>query len=40
MTSLFDSSSGHEAMRKLPEGFRYRPELISPEDEAALLDRV
>ncbi|MFL6228868.1 MAG: alpha-ketoglutarate-dependent dioxygenase AlkB [Pyrinomonadaceae bacterium] len=27
-------------MRHLPEGFRYRPELIGPADEGALLARV
>ena len=32
--------SSREAAPKLPEGFRYRPELIGPEDEAALLARV
>lgn len=29
-----------EAAPKLPEGFRYRPELIGPGEEAALLARV
>ncbi len=33
------TSSG-EAVRKLPEGFRYKPELIGPADEEALLARV
>jgi len=33
------ASSG-EAVPNLPEGFRYRPELIDPSDEAALLARV
>ena len=32
--------SSREAAPKLPEGFRYRPELIGPDDEAALLARV
>ena len=29
-----------ETVPKLPEGFRYRPELISPTDEAGLLARL
>ena len=32
--------SSREAVSKLPEGFRYRPELIGPADEAALIARV
>jgi alkylated DNA repair dioxygenase AlkB len=32
--------SSREAMPKLPEGFRYRPELIGPAKEAALLASV
>ena len=32
--------SSREAVPKLPEGFRYRPELIGPADEGALLARV
>ena len=34
------SPSSGEAAPKLPEGFRYRPELISPAEEDALLARV
>lgn len=32
-------TASREAMPKLPEGFRYRPDLISPADEDALLAR-
>lgn len=32
--------SSREAAPKLPEGFRYRPELIGPAEEAALLASV
>ncbi len=44
MTSQLDFFGGAGGARKgaaeLPTGFRYRPELIGPEDEAALLARV
>jgi alkylated DNA repair dioxygenase AlkB len=44
MTSQFNSFGGagekHEIPPNLPEGLRYRPELIGPVDEAALLARV
>ena len=39
--NLFEDTSGrHEAVLNLPEGFLYRPELISTADEAAVLARV
>ena len=39
--NLFEDAGGkHEAASNLPEGFLYRPELISPADEAAILARV
>ena len=38
---IFGGSAGARNMAAhLPRGFRYRPELIGPEDEAALLARV
>ena len=38
---FFDGVGGAPgAAPKLPEGFRYRPELIGPDDEAVLLARV
>jgi hypothetical protein len=38
---FFDGTGdAHEAAPNFPEGFRYRPELISPADEDALLARV
>ena len=41
MTPQFDLFDGaHEAGPKLPEGFRYRPELIGPADEDKLLAHV
>jgi alkylated DNA repair dioxygenase AlkB len=41
MTPQFDLFDGaHEARPKLPEGFRYRPELIGPADEDKLLAHV
>jgi alkylated DNA repair dioxygenase AlkB len=44
MVSQLDIFGGAGGARKsaadLPEGFRYKPELISPADEAALLARV
>ncbi len=44
MTSRLDSFDGADDSRdtvpNLPRGFRYRPELIGPEEEAALLARV
>ena len=36
---LFDSMAGEQTLKPL-EGFRYRPEIISPTDEAALLTHV
>jgi alkylated DNA repair dioxygenase AlkB len=39
--SLFDNAGDErEAAQNLPEGFLYRPELISPADEGTLLARV
>jgi alkylated DNA repair dioxygenase AlkB len=44
MTSQLDifggSGGARRAAAELPEGFRYEPELIGPEDEAALLARM
>jgi alkylated DNA repair dioxygenase AlkB len=44
MTSQLDFFGGAGGARKaaagLPAGYRYRPELIGPEDEAALVSRV
>jgi hypothetical protein len=44
MRSQLDIFGGEGGARKsaavLPEGFQYKPELISPADEAALLARV
>ena len=44
MTQQFDLLDGAGealgAVLNLPEGFRYRPEFVGPEDEAALLARV
>ena len=41
MTSQLDFFDGSpRAVPKLPEGFRYRPELIGPAEEGALLSRV
>lgn len=44
MTTQLDIFGGAEGARKrateLPEGFRYEPELIGPEDEGALLAAV
>src|SRR5215210_492178 len=38
---FFDGAGGAPgAVPKFPEGFRYRPEVISPADEDALLARV
>jgi hypothetical protein len=38
---LFDNLGGtRETAPRLPEGFRYRPELIGPGDESSLLARV
>src|SRR3712207_3877613 len=39
--NLFEDTGGRqEVALNLPEGFLYRPELISPADEAAILGRV
>src|SRR5829696_6472617 len=42
MTLQLDFLEGkeRETVRALPEGFRYEPELIGPNDEGALLARV
>jgi alkylated DNA repair dioxygenase AlkB len=41
MTSQTDIFGGaHKPAPELPEGFRYRPELITPADEVSLLARV
>jgi len=44
MTSQFDFFGGAETPREpgpaLPEGFRYRAEVIDPDAEAALLERI
>jgi alkylated DNA repair dioxygenase AlkB len=42
MTSQLDIFDGgaRKTMPKFPEGFHYRPELITPDDEASLLARV
>jgi hypothetical protein len=42
MTSQLDILDGgaRKTVPKFPEGFRYRPELITPDDGASLLARV
>lgn len=42
MTSQLDIFDGgaRKSMPEFPEGFRYRPELITPDDESSLLARV
>jgi alkylated DNA repair dioxygenase AlkB len=42
MTSQLDIFDGgaRQSVPELPEGFRYRPGLITPDDEATLLARV
>jgi hypothetical protein len=38
---IFDGDSGaNKPGPEFPEGFRYRPGLITPDDEASLLTRV
>lgn len=40
MTAQFDLFTGAPEPQKLPEGFRYQPELIGPADERALVERL
>src|SRR5205085_10812960 len=38
--TLFEDAGSKKDEPNLPEGFLYRPELISPSDETAILDHV